>query len=711
MQKREYIPELPNDVVHRPVPHLDSKPTRTRVTESMKPLFFGSITWDRFGFALRTWATSVMALYIAFALQLESPYWAWLTVWIIAQPTPGMMVAKSLYLVLGTLVGAVLGILLISLFSQAPELFVLALAVLIGGCTVASNILTNFRAYGAVLTGITAGIVAANAIHAPDQVFYIAMARAAEILTGIACSMFITSIFAPHRSESKARQSLRVALQDAARRAAFSWRGSNEERLQMGRKLIFDLIALNTMIEYAAVESGEFRRQANQARSLVAHIFGLISARRSLDAHLLRCGWPKYHALEIFHEVVIDFLNEMPQQIEDGKVDQLISRIREVHVELELLAPEQEMSSSEDLISERFVIDRLDELLWHLVGALEDWQNISLGNWQKQPKLTLDFHRDLRSAWINGLRAFLAVAVTGAFWIASAWDQGSFALVFVSVLLSMFSALPHPDRVGWTMFKAGFVAVFLALICDYLILPMSSEFDFLALTLGCVLIPLGLVLSNPSTAAAASVFSLVFVNVVRPLNPMVYDLGKTLNLWVAIETGILFGTLAYVLIFPPDPLAARRYVTYRIRHGLQCLAHMVTVPAHSCRWETRMYDRVSRLNDPQNPSGTPTDEWLDAGLGALNLGNEILRLRRWLLTETLPRELRSAIEKIITAFGKFVSEPQRALLEVRDQKEEILRLDPGSGKTERRVWVRTVGTLSEMDFYLTHNPLLTKSPR
>jgi len=97
---------------------------------------------------------------------------------------------------------------------------------------------------------------------------------------------------------------------------------------------------------------------------------------------------------------------------------------------------------------------------------------------------------------------------------------------------------------------------------------MNSEFEFFALTLGCVLVPLGLVLSHPSTAAAASVFSLVFVNVVRPYNPMVYDLSKTLNLWLAIETGILLGTLSYILIFPPNPLAARKYVTYSIRRGL-----------------------------------------------------------------------------------------------------------------------------------------------
>ena len=53
----------------------------------LPPMFlFSSRHREMMGFALRTWLASMLALYIAFALQLESPYWAWLTVWIVAQP-------------------------------------------------------------------------------------------------------------------------------------------------------------------------------------------------------------------------------------------------------------------------------------------------------------------------------------------------------------------------------------------------------------------------------------------------------------------------------------------------------------------------------------------------------------------------------------------------------------------------------------------------
>ncbi len=92
--------------------------------------------------------------------------------------------------------------------------------------------------------------------------------------------------------------------------------------------------------------------------------------------------------------------------------------------------------------------------------------------------------------------------------------------------------------------------------------------------------------------AAAGGFSFVFVTLVRPLNPMTYDLTDTLNTGLAVLVGVLFGTLAYILIFPPDPRAARRYVTYRIRWGLERLARINPVPGFS-HWETRMYDRVA----------------------------------------------------------------------------------------------------------------------
>ncbi len=69
----------------------------------MLALLRASLTWDKFGFALRAWLAAMLSLYVSFVLQLESPYWTLLAVWILTQPTPGLMLSKTLYFCLGTM--------------------------------------------------------------------------------------------------------------------------------------------------------------------------------------------------------------------------------------------------------------------------------------------------------------------------------------------------------------------------------------------------------------------------------------------------------------------------------------------------------------------------------------------------------------------------------------------------------------------------------
>ena len=96
---------------------------------------------DPLAFALRSWISTMIALGVAFYLQLDQPYWAGMAVWMVAQPTPGMAISKAFYRIVGTLGGCVAGVILISFFAQTPELFILALGLWIGACTLASNLL------------------------------------------------------------------------------------------------------------------------------------------------------------------------------------------------------------------------------------------------------------------------------------------------------------------------------------------------------------------------------------------------------------------------------------------------------------------------------------------------------------------------------------------------------------------------------------------
>src|SRR5260370_21182376 len=87
--------------------------------------------WIPWIFAAKTTASGLLALLVAFTFNLDQPKWALLTVFIVAQPQSGLVLAKSFYRIIGTVVGAAGALVLVSLFAQERVLFLGTLPILI----------------------------------------------------------------------------------------------------------------------------------------------------------------------------------------------------------------------------------------------------------------------------------------------------------------------------------------------------------------------------------------------------------------------------------------------------------------------------------------------------------------------------------------------------------------------------------------------------
>src|SRR3954447_23440828 len=155
---------------------------------------------DRAGliFATKTTAAALLALLVAFAANLDQPYWALLTVYIVSQPQQsGQVLAKSFHRVVGTVIGAAVALLFVGLFAQERVLFLGALALWIGLCAFGSQYARNFAAYSFVLSGYTAAIVGIpGALNAGDA-FYIATGRVTEVCLGIIAAATVNRVVLP----------------------------------------------------------------------------------------------------------------------------------------------------------------------------------------------------------------------------------------------------------------------------------------------------------------------------------------------------------------------------------------------------------------------------------------------------------------------------------------------------------------------------------
>src|ERR1700676_120561 len=105
------------------------RPLRFRMTaeawslaEALRP------AWPPLLFGLRLWASVSLALYAAFWLQLDNPFWAGASAAIVCQPQLGASLRKGWFRMIGTIVGAVMIVVLSAIFPQQRFAFLLSLA-------------------------------------------------------------------------------------------------------------------------------------------------------------------------------------------------------------------------------------------------------------------------------------------------------------------------------------------------------------------------------------------------------------------------------------------------------------------------------------------------------------------------------------------------------------------------------------------------------
>ena len=148
-------------------------------------------------FSIKTFGASMLALYIALAFDLDRPVWSMATVYIVAHPFSGVLASKAVYRVLGTLLGAVVAIILVPNLVNAPVVLSAVLAVWVGVCLFFARLDRTPRSYVLMLAGYTVALIGFPSVTDPLSVFPTAIARCQEITVGILCATLVGHIILP----------------------------------------------------------------------------------------------------------------------------------------------------------------------------------------------------------------------------------------------------------------------------------------------------------------------------------------------------------------------------------------------------------------------------------------------------------------------------------------------------------------------------------
>src|SRR5262249_55275085 len=170
-----------------------------------------------FIFSIIRYFATILALFIAFSLDLKTPAWAMITVYLTSQPLSGALRAKAVYRVIGTFIGGAGMIAIVPNLVDAPQLTTLAIILWVALCVFVLLLDRTPRAYIFVLSRSTAALIGFPPVLAPGTVFDTAVSRIEEITLGVVCAAIVHSLIFPKSVSSTFEEKLRGTMVDARR--------------------------------------------------------------------------------------------------------------------------------------------------------------------------------------------------------------------------------------------------------------------------------------------------------------------------------------------------------------------------------------------------------------------------------------------------------------------------------------------------------------
>lgn len=609
---------------------------------------------NSFRYALALWLATVFALLAAFIIQLEPAQWAGITVWIMFIQVPRLNYSKIIWWSFGTIVGALMAVILTVFFNQAPEVLVLFLALWLAVCSATSTLVTSFRAYGWVLAGYTCAIVAMSAVDHPDEIFRLAVTRVSAIFIGMTSAIIFMTILLPtHRHWRDTLYQLRKHLEATVQQAARALEAGPGRIPQFTWRHLVDRIStLEHTLDLTTAESADARVRTPQARSLVATLFDLLAKAQAIEVHLSRPGavQPVSETARLLAEsrnLLLAFSSNLSVTPEEEqiktplkKIKALRERVSATQASLTRVIAGNETSA---LITNRFLLDRLDEVLSEFALAMQDWAGLS-GEWTARRETRLSVHTDYVTALIYGTRMFLAVTLAGVFWWLSEWPSGPTLVLFTAVVCSLLSLLDQAPRLGFPFLKSAVFCAIMAYVETFWLLPAGEGFFVLALMLGLFLLPAAYAYRHPRLVGGAVVSMLIFYGLSTPSNPMSYDIVAFLNNGIALLCATAWGFYIFHAVASLGPAARQFWLLRAMRWELAHPEKSGSILSEQA-WTSRTFDRLRLLHraGAETPGGNDLLEAENEMLVGLQLGLRQKRLNAHLQDQSLAPEIRAAV--------------------------------------------------------------------
>ena len=640
------------------------------------------LNWISLQFSVITFASAMSALYLGMSIDLQQPYWAMLTVYIVSQPMAAAVRSKAIQRLLGTLIGASAAVLMLPLLVNTPVLLSLALALWVGGCLTISLLDRSPRSYIVMLAGYTAAIIGFSSVNQPSMVFTMAVARAEEISLGILCATVMHSLWFPRPVGDAIRSRIENWLAEAERWALDILCSNDPAVLSLDRtRLATAASEIHIMATHLPFDTSNLREKTAIVRGLHDRILLLIPVLSSLSDRVATLRGIQAEldpqSLQTIAEVSDWIKAGAPTGTSLHEALEMLSGITERHdwYGMNRLGLYTRL---QDLVH---ALDEGHVLLSHLHAPLAPLPVLLDESIYKSGARPM--HSDPGLALLSGFAATLAILLVCTVWIGLGWVEGGASATGASIVCCLFAAMDDPAPAIKTFGLSLLIAIPLEALYICCIFPAINSFMMLVLTLAPTMLTIGVVMLDPRKALPALIIMLNFCNSMAIVERNNTDFASFINLNLSMFFGIIVAVMVTRTLRSMSTDASAKRL---LQHIWKSLAQLALGKIEAAAYVSRMVDRLGLLAPRLSASKDENLSGLDA-LRELRVGMDLVVLQN--LRKQLPKSANTAIEQLLQAVAKHYGShsnvkviPDLQLLSSLDHALSILALSQVSGSAK-----------------------------
>ncbi|MBS1205790.1 MAG: p-hydroxybenzoic acid efflux pump subunit AaeB [Proteobacteria bacterium] len=499
-----------------------------------------SIASQHLRFAVKLAFAVVLALFVGFHFQLETPRWAVLTAAIVAagpafaaggEPYSGAIRYRGMLRIVGTFIGCIAGLAIIIVLIRTPLLMLMVCCIWAGFCTWLSSLVRVENSYAWGLAGYTALIIVVTIQTEPLLAPQYAVERCSEIVVGILCAIVADLLFSPRSIKREIDRELDALLVAHYQLMQLCIKhGDREEVDQAWAALVRRTTALEGMRSNLKIESSRWGR-ANR-RLKVINTLSLTLITQACETYLIQNTRPEL-VTDTFRELFADPVDNVQD------VHKQVKRMRRV------MAWTGERDTPVTIYSwvgaaTRYLLLRRGVIGNAKISAVEE--EVLQGEVVVKPESAERHH-----AMVNFWRTTLSCMLGTLFWLWTGWTSGSGSMVMIAVVTSLAMRLPNPKMVAKDFIYGMLWALPIGALFFLVIIPSTQQsMLLLCISLAVLAFFIGIEVQKRRLGSMATLAGTINILVLD--NPMTFKFSQFLDNALGQLVGVVLAMVVLLLV-------------------------------------------------------------------------------------------------------------------------------------------------------------------